>query len=498
MTYFQTELELLIKSSCSFIYILTNEEERLESIIKNIAFKDVKQGIYCWDFIQGFHIGSTTSSDTKTGQRNPLQALDFIESFNHNSDAIFLLKDFNLFLKDFSAIRKIRNLSRKLDVCNQVVIISGMESDVPAEVKHLMHFLALPLPNKYEINLELKRLIGVLELSNFNDRLQTIASICQGLSINQIRRLISQVLIKSSAFDSTYLQQLQIEKQKYIRQTSLLEISRSEVSLNDIGGIDNLKEWLLIRSKAFSESSLNYGLPYPKGLLLLGIQGTGKSLTAKAIAKTWNLMLLRLDIGKLFAGVVGQSESNTRLMIQVVEASAPCVLWIDEIDKAFSKSLIGGDSGTNNRVLATLLTWLSDKTSPVFIVATANSITDLPAEIIRKGRFDEIFFLNLPSCTERQKIFQIHLQKVRPDTWHRYNLQYLAKYSRLFSGAEINQVIVEAMHSAFIQNRDFTSLDLLNAIDAIIPLAFTDSHSVQKIQQLANLGKVRIASSQTI
>nr|YP_009315682.1 Hypothetical protein ycf46 [Trichogloeopsis pedicellata]SCW24340.1 Hypothetical protein ycf46 [Trichogloeopsis pedicellata] len=490
--YFQKELEVLIKSGCSFIYILTYEEERLESVLKNIAFKDVSQGCYIWDFVQGFDISDV---NYQASQKNPLQALNFIESFDQNSDAIFLLRDFHVFFTDLSIRRKMRNLSRKLDLCNQVVIISGIETEIPGELKHMMHFMTLPLPNKYEIKLELYRLVNILDITIGQEQINVIASICQGLSVSQIRKVTAKILMKTSKFDGLYLQELMLEKQKYLSQTSLLEIHKPEISLNDIGGIDNLKDWLITRSNAFSETSLNYGLPYPKGLLLLGIQGTGKSMSARAIASTWNLVLLRLDIGKLFAGVVGQSEANTRQMIQIVEASAPCVLWIDEIDKAFSKSLTGGDSGTNNRVLATLLTWLSDKTSPVFIVATANNITDLPAEIIRKGRFDEVFFLNLPSTDERKKIFQVHLKKIRPDTWHRYNIDYLAKYSHLFSGAEIKQVIIEAMHIAFSQQRDFTSLDILNAIDTIIPLAFTDSHNIQKIRELASLGKFRTASS---
>nr|YP_009315478.1 Hypothetical protein ycf46 [Liagora brachyclada]SCW24136.1 Hypothetical protein ycf46 [Liagora brachyclada] len=491
--HFQTELRLLIQSSCSFIYIVTYEEERLESIVKSVADDDLSQGLYTWDFVQGFNYADSDYNDTK---KNPLRALEFIDSFNMNADAIFLLKDFHLFFSDISILRKIRNLSRKLDLCNHVVIIAGINSSLPSELKHLMQHLILPLPNKYEIRLELYRLFNNLSLSTavVNSQVNLISSLSQGLSINQLRKIISKLMINSKYVDDAYLQQFLQEKQKYI-QTSLLEICSSTVSLNDIGGIDNLKNWLLTRSNSFSESSLNYGLPYPKGVLLLGIQGTGKSLTAKAIANTWNLVLLRLDVGRLFAGVVGQSEANTREMIQVVEASAPCVVWIDEIDKVFDKNLGGSDSGTSNRVLATLLTWLSDKTAPVFIVATANSIASLPAEIIRKGRFDEIFFLNLPSGPERKKIFQVHLKKARPETWHRYNIDYLAQYSKLFSGAEIQQVVVEAMHMAFIHNRDFTSLDIINAIDKIIPLAFSDYDSVHRIQELASLGKFRLASS---
>ncbi len=490
--HFQTQLQLLIKSSCSFIYIVTYEEERLESIINMITSHDSSQALYTWDFVQGFKLGNNIYQDTK---KNPLQTLDFIDSFNVDSDAVFLLKDFNVFFSDLSVARKIRNLSRKLDLCNHVVIISSTDPSISGELKHLMQYLILPLPNKYEMHVELKRLFSTLSVSPSQGQVSLMANLSQGLSIRQLREIVAKLMINISVFDELYLQEFLKEKQIYISQTSLLEVCQAKVSLNDIGGIENLKNWLVTRANSFSQASLNYGLPYPKGLLLLGIQGTGKSLTAKAIAHAWNLVLLKLDVGKLFAGIVGQSEANTREMIQVVEASAPCVLWIDEIDKVFDKTLGSNDSGTSNRVLATLLTWLADKTTPVFIVATANNVENLPSEIIRKGRFDEIFFLNLPSIAERKKIFQIHLKQVRPQTWHRYNIDGLAKYTTLFSGAEIKQVIIEAMHLAFYQNRDFTSLDLLHASDKIIPLAFTDNDNVKKIQELAILGRFRLASS---
>ena len=224
------------------------------------------------------------------------------------------------------------------------------------------------------------------------------------------------------------------------------------------------------------------------------MQGTGKSMSAKAIAHAMKLVLLKLDLGRLFAGVVGESELNMRKMIQIAEASAPCVLWVDEIDKAFDKNQNSGDSGTTNRVLATLLNWLAEKTKPVFVVATANNINRLPTEIIRKGRFDEIFFLDLPNYDERKKIFQVHLQKTRPQTWHRYNINYLAKYSHLFSGAEIQQVIFDAMYTAFHENREFTSEDILLAISLLVPLSFTDQINIKELQTWAKLGKSRLAS----
>jgi SpoVK/Ycf46/Vps4 family AAA+-type ATPase len=233
-------------------------------------------------------------------------------------------------------------------------------------------------------------------------------------------------------------------------------------------------------------------------LLLVGIQGTGKSLSAKAIAHHWHLPLLRLDVGRLFAGLVGESESRTRQMIQLAEALAPCVLWIDEIDKAFSGFDGRGDAGTSSRVFGTFITWLAEKRSPVFVVATANNIQTLPPEMLRRGRFDEIFFVGLPSQEERRAIFAVHLSRLRPHNLQSYDLDRLAYETPDFSGAEIEQMLIEAMHLGFSQNRDFTNQDILEAASQLIPLARTAQDQIQMLQDWAATGKVRMASRQGI
>jgi SpoVK/Ycf46/Vps4 family AAA+-type ATPase len=213
------------------------------------------------------------------------------------------------------------------------------------------------------------------------------------------------------------------EKKQIISQTEILEYWSVDEKITNLGGLDNLKDWLKKRKTAFGIQALNYGLPTPRGLLLVGIQGTGKSLTAKAIANEWQLPLLKLDVGKLFGGIVGESESRLRQMINVAETISPCILWIDEIDKAFSNTESKGDSGTSNRVLATFISWLSEKTKPVFVIATANNIDLLPLEIIRKGRFDEIFFLDLPKKKNEKKFLKFILQEFRPNSWKSFDYQ---------------------------------------------------------------------------
>jgi SpoVK/Ycf46/Vps4 family AAA+-type ATPase len=262
----------------------------------------------------------------------------------------------------------------------------------------------------------------------------------------------------------------------------------------DLGGLENLKKWIKIRSNAFSQQAIEYGLPYPKGVLLVGVQGTGKSIASQIIACEWNLPLLRLDFGRLFGSLVGQSESRIRRVIELVETLAPCILWIDEIDKIFANSQSGGDNGTTNRVLATFITWLSEKSSPVFVVATANNIDWIPPEVIRKGRFDETFFLSLPNTKERESIFNVHLKKVRPANLDNYQFELLSNVTKNFSGAEIEQVVIDAMRVGFNEKREFNMEDLLNVIQRSVPLAKTKNKELQKLKEWADSGNISLAS----
>ncbi|NEP44131.1 MAG: AAA family ATPase, partial [Okeania sp. SIO2H7] len=280
----------------------------------------------------------------------------------------------------------------------------------------------------------------------------------------------------------------------------ILEFFQTSESLKNVGGLQNLKSWVKMRKNAFTEEARRYGIPNPKGVLLVGIQGTGKSLSAKTIAHEWRLPLLRLDSGRLFGGIVGESESRVRQMIQLTEAIAPCVLWIDEIDKAFGNISSGmdGDSGTSRRVFGSLITWMQEKTVPVFIVATANNVRILPAELLRKGRFDEIFFLNLPNEIERQDIFKVHLNRLRPSRVRQFDLGLLARQTKDFSGAEIEQVIIDGMHIGFGDRRDFTAEDIVKAIEETVPLAAVAKEQIEGLKQWAASAGARSASLDTV
>src|SRR5210317_1077902 len=465
---FTNELALFLKARYPIIYINTIEEDRVEYIIRKNIKTNLNRSIYSWDFVDGY---SNNPNNQGFAKRNPIQALELIERLNAETPALFLLKDFNRFLTDLSISRKLRNISR---------------------------ILQFQLPLKEEIDQELTRLINSLNIDIEPELFETLTQTCQGLSLERIRRVLSKIIATYKTIDNKSIAILLSEKKQIISQTKILEYCSVNEKITNLGGLNNLKDWLNKRKTAFSIQASQYGLPTPRGLLLIGIQGTGKSLTAKAIANDWQLPLLKLDVGKLFAGIVGESESRLRQTIKVAETISPCILWIDEIDKAFTNTESKGDSGTSSRVLGTFISWLSEKTKPVFVISTANNIDRLPLEIIRKGRFDEIFFLDLPKKEEREEIFKIHLQEFRPDSWQSFDYPKLSKLSESFSGAEIRQSIIEAMYQAFYEKREFTTDDICLALKELIPLANLESKQMLKLQNWASSGQIRLASSKQI
>ena len=488
---FSKELNLLLKARYPVLYISTFEEDRVEYTIRKAIKSTSNKAIYTWDFVEGY---KTNPNNPRFAAKNPLQALELVEKLTADTPAIFILKDFNKFLNDISISRKLRNLVRILKTQPKSLIIVATELDIPKELSDLITVLEFTLPTSSEIKKELLRLFESLNNDIDPKFLEILIRACQGLSIEKIRRVLSKSIAQYGSINNATVNLILIEKRQIISQTEILQFQDTTSQFTDIGGLETLKKWLDTRKESFSEKAQVYGLPAPRGLLLAGIQGTGKSLTAKAIANEWQLPLLRLDIGRLFGGIVGESESRVRQMIQLSEALAPCVLWIDEIDKAFSEQTKGGDSGTTNRVLGTFITWLSEKKSQVFIVATANNLSVLPLEIIRKGRFDEIFFVGLPLLEERKQIFEVFLKRLRPTQLSSFNLTLLSKKSEEFSGAEIEQAIIEGMLIAFNEKREFTTEDILIGLSQIIPLSQIEPERTKQLQDWAISGRIRLAT----
>ena len=488
---FRDEFELLLRARYPLIYIPTQEEERVEGAIADSARQLGNRAVYVWDFVDGYQ---GNPNDVGFGKRNPVQALEFIEKVPATVAAIFVLRDYHRFLEDVSVARKLKNLLRSLKSQPKNVVILSPQLTIPDDLTEVLTVVEFPLPDVGSIRSEIERVVRSLGQSLEARTLDEFVRSCQGLSLERIRRVLSRAIATHGELRPQDVDLILEEKRQTIRQTQILDFYPTTAAMTDIGGLDNLKEWLLRRGGSFSDRAREYGLPHPRGLLLVGIQGTGKSLTAKAIAHHWHLPLLRLDVGRLFAGLVGESESRTRQMIQLAEALAPCVLWIDEIDKAFAGVDSRGDAGTTSRVFGTFITWMAEKTSPVFVVATANNIQALPPEMLRKGRFDEIFFVGLPTQEERKAIFGVHLERLRPQTLKSFDLERLAYETPDFSGAEIEQILVEAMHTGFSQNRDFTTDDILEAASQIVPLARTAQQQIDQLQEWAAAGRARLAS----
>ena len=489
---FHDELSLFLRARYPIIYINTIEEDRVEYTIRKNVKTNLNRSIYSWDFVDGY---TNNPNNKGFAKRNPLQTLEFIERLSSETPALFILKDFNRFLTDLSISRKLRNISRILKLQPKTIIIIGSDLTVPKELQDLITVLQFELPLENEISQELERLINSLNIQVEPSLFESLTRACQGLSLERIRRVLSKIIATYKTIDNNSIAVLLSEKKQIINQTEILEYTYVNKKMTSLGGLHHLKDWLNKRKTAFSLQATNYGLPIPRGLLLIGLQGTGKSLTAKAIANEWQLPLLKLDVGKLFAGIIGESESRLRQMINVAETISPCLLWIDEMDKAFSNTESKGDSGTSNRILATFISWLSEKQKPVFIIATANNIDLLPLEIIRKGRFDEIFFLDLPKEEERKEIFKIHIKEFRPTRWKHFDYPKLAKVSEFFSGAEIRQSIIDGMYHAFYEKREFTTDDICLALNELIPLAHLENDQMVRLKNWASSGQIRSASS---
>lgn len=487
---FEEEIVLFIKAKSPLIYIISAEEERVEYALRKLMASRLKRVVYSWDFVNGFNPNVLNEAY----KRNPFEALSRVRNIFSQVPSLILFKDFQNFFSDLSISRELRNLLPIIRKQPKTVIFISDQKIVPNELVDKFIFIEFGLPNVVEIEKELNRLFNTLNINLKSEVFDLLVNSCRGLSLEKIRHLIAKSIISKRQLDLSTVELILQEKRQIISRTEILEFWQPGEHLNDIGGLDGLKSWLGKRRLHFSESAKNYGLPVPRGILLVGVQGTGKSMTAKAIANDWFLPLLRLDTGRLFGGVVGESERRIREMIEISESLSPCVLWIDEIEKSFTSTTQTGDSGTTNRVLSTLLTWLAEKKSFVFVVATANALENIQLELIRKGRFDEIFFLDLPTKNERKSIFKAQLKTFRPESWKLYDINELSQLTPSFSGAEIKQLIIEAMYQAFSEGREFRTQDIVKEIDNSIPLAKLQQESIQKLQAWALSGRIRLGS----
>ncbi|MCX6921636.1 MAG: AAA family ATPase, partial [Verrucomicrobia bacterium] len=416
--------------------------------------------------------------------------------------AIFLFKDFHPFLtpKDFAIIRRLKDIALHLKNSRKTIVLISPVMQIPAELDKEITVINLPPPGKEDLASVLDEAVQDLrdsqkvEISLDGEGRERLLQAALGLTLGEAENVFAKIIIKNLRLSAEDVNEVFAEKQQIIRKSGLLEYYAAEEDFASVGGLAVLKDWVTKRAVAFTAEAHAFGLPAPKGVLLLGVQGCGKSLCAKAVSRLWQLPLLRFDMGRMFGSLVGSSEENVRRAIAVAESIAPAVLWVDEIDKAFAGSQSSGvtDGGTTARVFSTFLTWLSEKSSPVFVVATANDVSQLPPELLRKGRLDEIFYVDLPLDEERAEIFRIHLAK-RNRNPEEFDLPALVAASQEFSGAEIEAAIISALYDAFYAKRELATSYVFTALSQTVPLARMMAEKVAEQRNWA-IGRARNAS----
>jgi ATPase family associated with various cellular activities (AAA) len=492
------ELDILIRARYPLLYLVSWEEHRVDAILTELA-RSHSKALFHWSITRGLrNVGGSRTATQPDETRNPIDALAAIEKLNEPS--VVVLKDFHPYLEDKGVVRALRELAHFLKSTFTTVILLAPTLSIPVELEKEVSVVDVPLPGYNDLLQLLKEIVAVVRKGNkatvdlSREHADQLIKAALGLTLSEAENAFAKAIAADGKLGVEDIKRVQDEKRQVIRKNGLLEYYPPDESLGNVGGLQNLKGWLGQRTAAFGERARQFGLPEPRGLLLLGVQGCGKSLTAKAISAHWNLPLLRLDMGRIFSGLIGSSEENLRKAIHVAESVAPVVLWVDEIEKGLSgvASSSTGDSGVSARVFGTLLTWLQEKTAPVFVVATANRIEGLPPEVLRKGRFDEIFFIDLPELAERQEIFRIHLKRRKRDPGN-YDLGALATLTDGFSGAEIEQAVIAGLYEAFGEGVELGQQHLVRAIRETFPLSVTMRDEIARLRTWAK-GRTRPAS----
>ena len=500
---FIRDLDTLIRARYPLVYLVSWEEQRVDALLEQLANTHGKS-LYLWSVMRGLRrqggggprmVGTGGEEDT----REPRLVLPAIEKLNEPS--IVVLRDFHPYFTDPAVVRGLRELGHLLKTTYTTVVLLSPTLTIPPELEKEITVLDVPLPTFKDLYQLLKEIAAVVRkagratISLNRDQAEQVVKAAQGLTLSEAENAFAKAVADDQRLDGNDISLILEEKRQVIRKGGLLEYYSAEETLSDVGGLDLLKQWLSRRNNAFSEAARQFGLPEPKGLLLLGVQGCGKSLMAKAVASQWRLPLLRLDMGRIFSGLVGSSEENLRRAIQMAEGVAPVVLWVDEIEKGLAGSSGQGtlDGGVTQRVFGTFLTWLQEKKGPVFVVATANRIDGLPPELLRKGRFDEIFFVDLPGVPERRDIFGIHLKRRGRDA-RSFDLDSLAKKAEQFSGAEIEQAVVSGLYDAFSEGGQLEQRHLEVAIGETFPIATTMREEIARLREWAR-HRTRPASS---
>jgi SpoVK/Ycf46/Vps4 family AAA+-type ATPase len=491
----QAELNTLIQAQYPLIYLMTSEEERAEREIYAIAQQGITRKLYVWTLTQGMVEHGQTKA-VQHGTASPQMAIEW--AVRQKDPGIYVFKDLHPFKDSADVTRWLRDAVASFKGSDKTIILMSPVQQIPIELETEIVVLDFDLPTLAELDRVLTaQLAQTSQRTIAREDRERLLTAALGLTKDEAEKVFRKAYIQRHRLTGEEVDIVLAEKKQLIRRNGILEFLTNDQTMMEVGGLGELKRWLTQRSDAFSERARDYGLPQPKGMLILGIPGCGKSLIAKTTAEMWGLPLLRLDMGRVYDGsTVGRSEANLRSAIKTAESISPCVLLIDELEKAFSGA--GGsadsDAGTSSRIFGSFLTWMQEKTSPVFVMATANRVERLPSEFLRKGRFDEIFFVDLPTLAEREAVFRIHIEKRQREV-ERFDCEELAKVAEGFSGAEIEQALIAAMYDAFAQDREFSQLDIIAAIKATMPLSRTMNEQVAALRDWARQRARPAASS---
>jgi hypothetical protein len=480
------DLKSLILSFHSLIAIETVEEERVRAILGEVA-SDLRLPLFEWSLTTGFkrHYGPPVE-----GTREPLDAIRHIAG-EREGDAIYLLKDITTHIGNASVGRALRELTQKLAHSRSAIVLTGDPIELPRDIESLAARFPLELPDSTELRAVIRSVLDSLgtrqkvHVELTRDEAQQLVQALSGLTLNQARRVIAQAILADGKLAADDIERVVRWKGEIIESGGLLEFFPAEENTYELGGFDRLKGWLEHARVGFTPEARALNLQPPRGVLFVGVQGCGKSLAAKFVARQWRLPLLKLDAGRLYEKYVGESEKNFRKATAVAEAMAPVVLWIDELEKAFaSGNSADADGGLSQRLFGAFLTWLQEKKESVFVVGAANDLTRTPPELLRKGRFDEIFFVDLPGPAERAKIFEIHLRLRKQDP-ARFHLSTLVEASDGFSGAEIEQAVIASLYRALHEKKALDTDAVRAALAATVPLSVSRREDVERLRTTA-------------
>jgi ATP-dependent 26S proteasome regulatory subunit len=509
-------LKVLINSSTPIVVMETVEEVRAVSLVR-AASTDLNLPTFEWTIATGLvRSGANAAAAATPDLQARINAARFADSEPHDSakapiyntadpvqvlanleamtlEAVFILKDFHRHLDSPVVVRRLRDVGQKFSANRRTLVLTAPSIEMPPELASLVEFLDLPLPETDRlcdlIRETYTRLSGThsLKLQLDADGVDAMAANLRGLTEEEAERAISQTVVSRYALSKDCVTDVLEAKKALLKRSEMLEFVDATDNMASVGGLENLKKWLAQRRGAWEPQARQFGLEPPKGVIILGVQGCGKSLCARAVAGEWKLPLVKFDSSAVYDKYIGETEKRIQKVFKVAEGLAPCVLWIDELEKVFAGSgpdSASADAGVSSRLLASFLSWMQDRKAPVFVAATCNNVTVLPPELIRKGRFDELFFVDLPNAAERKQIFSIQLTRRKRNPLD-YDLDRVAEAAKGFSGAEIESAVQTALYAAFSGKQELQTGDLITALSSTVPLSTTRAEEIAELRDWA-------------